>query len=239
MPLRRAIPAILLVLVACGGELEAQPRRSDGVPVLTAPATRMGVMLRGLEGRAIADMRALLEVRLASDPDGMAALNDLALTYMLEQRFDAARHLYEEVLARGSPRDQQAALVNLGELYAVDGYLSAAEAHFTSARALDPGRPEPSYALALLADARADRQGAVQALQEALALDRAGEARDALGHLYLEERQHLDALVAEASGDLTLAVARWRELARGRFPSLARTAQRHLAALAAEESGTP
>jgi tetratricopeptide (TPR) repeat protein len=184
--------------------------------------------------------RAALELRLASDPDGLAALNDLALTYLLEERFDAARHLYEEVLARGSPRDQQAALLNLGEMYAVDGYLTAAEAHFTSARALDPTRPEPAYALALLADVRGDRAGAARTLQEALALDPSGSGREGLAYLYVEERQHLEALVAEASGDVSLAAYRWGELTRGRFPSLATTAQQRFDALAtSESSGTP
>jgi hypothetical protein len=46
--------------------------------------------------------------------------------------------------------------------------------------------------------------------------------------LYPEERLHLDALVAEAAGDLDAAVASWRELARGRFPALAQAAERHL-----------
>jgi tetratricopeptide (TPR) repeat protein len=183
--------------------------------------------------------RSALERSLARDPDGMATLNDLALTYLLEERFDAARHLYEEVLARGAPADQQAALLNLGELYAIDGYLDAAEAHFTSARALDPTRPEPSYALALLADVRGDGPAAAQALGEALALDPSGDARRGLGFLYAEERQHLEALVAEGLGDAPVAAVRWQELARGRFRSLARAAQRHLESpgLEASEGG--
>jgi Flp pilus assembly protein TadD len=158
----------------------------------------------------------------------LAALNDLAVTYAAEQRFDAARALFEEVLARGGPHDQQAALVNLAELYALDGYLTAAEAHLASARAIDPNRPEPSYALALLADARGDRPGALVAIRRALDGDSAGTGRRALAFLYPEERQHLDALVAEAVGDAPIADARWREVARGRFRTLAQAALRRL-----------
>jgi Flp pilus assembly protein TadD len=172
--------------------------------------------------------RARLEADLARDPDGIGALNDLAVSYSMEERFDAARQLLEEVLTRGAPREQQAALVNLGELYALDGYLTAAHAHLASAKAIDPTRPEPSYALALLADARGDRAGAASALREALDSDRLGAARRALAFVYSEERLHLDALVADATGDAATADARWRELARGRFPALAQAAQRHL-----------
>jgi tetratricopeptide (TPR) repeat protein len=174
------------------------------------------------------DARVQLERSLAADPDGMAALNDLGVTYAMEERFDAARQLLEEVLARGGPREQQAALVNLGELYAIDGYLEAALAHLESARAVDPTRPEPSYALALLKDLRGDRAGTQAALRLALDLDHGGAARRDLSFVYPEERAHLEALVAEASGDAAGAASRWRDVARGRFPALAAAAQRHL-----------
>jgi len=155
-----------------------------------------------LRGGRPARARSQLEGSLAADPDGMAALNDLGVSYALEERFDAARQLLEEVLARGAPPVQQAALVNLGELYALDGYLDAALTHLASAREIDPTRAEPSYALALLADARADPAAAEAALREAL--------------------------VAEAAADKAGAGVKWRELAHGRFPALAATAQRHL-----------
>jgi tetratricopeptide (TPR) repeat protein len=165
---------------------------------------------------------------LTQNPDGLSALNDLAVTYAAEQRFDAARALFEEVLTRGGAQDQQAAHVNLAELYALDGYLVAAEAHLMSARASDPTRAEPSYALALLADARGEQAAATAALRDALENDSTGTARRALAFLYPEERLHLDALVADAVGDVPTADARWRELARGRFRSLSQAAQRHL-----------
>jgi len=129
---------------------------------------------------------------------------------------------------RGGPREQQAALVNLAELYAVDGYLNAAQAYLGSARAIDPSRPGPAYAAALLADARGDRAGAVAAARMAMRADEGGAARRAFAFAYPEERIHLEALVAEASGDLAVAEARWRELRAGRFPVLAQAAQRHL-----------
>jgi Tfp pilus assembly protein PilF len=227
-PMRANTLFVLALLAGCGGQVEAQPRRSGGAPIAAALAAPAGIAARDLRSGRLSDARAALEGALDRDPDGMAALNDLAVTYSAEERFDAARHLFEEVLARGAPRDQQSALLNLGELYAIDGYLNAADAHLTSARAVDPSRAEPCYALALLADARGDRAGATAALRDALELDRSGAARRALAFLYPEERLHLEALVAEGTGDSATAEARWRELARGRFPALAQAAQRHL-----------
>jgi Flp pilus assembly protein TadD len=189
----------------------------------SAPATR-----EDLKGGRSSEARAQLEDELAKDPDGMAALNDLGVSYSMEERFEAARQLLEEVLARGGPREQQAALVNLGEIYALDGYSRAAEAYLTSARAVDPARPAPAYALALLADARGDRPAALATLREALDADHGALARRDLAFLYPEERLHFEALLAEASGDVATAGARWRELARGRFPALAQAAQRWL-----------
>jgi Tfp pilus assembly protein PilF len=228
-------PLTLLFLAACGGELVGQPRRSDGAPVLAVQAALLGPA-DDLKGGRLTEQRTALEGALASDPDAMGALNDLALTYAVEERFDAARHLFDEVLARGTPREQQVALVNLGELYAIDGYLSAAEAYFASASAIEPSRPEPFYALALLADSRGDGARAEGALRSALAADPSGAGRRRLTFVYQEERLHLEALVAEATGDGATALARWRELARGRFPALASTAERHLASPAPAEA---
>jgi len=133
------------------------------------------------------------------------------------------------VVASGTPREQQAALVNLGELYAAEGYVSAAQAYLETARAIDPARPEPWYGLALLADGRGELELAASTLAEALRLDDGGAARGAFAYVYLEERVHLEALVAEAAGDRALAGARWRELSASRFASLAAVAERHLA----------
>jgi tetratricopeptide (TPR) repeat protein len=229
MRVSRLTPAIsLALLAACGGQLESQPRRADAAPGFAALAAPDTAGTRALRAGRLGEARADLERSLAADPDSIAALNDLAVSYYLDERFDAARQLLEEVLARGKPREQQAALVNMGELYALDGYLSAANAHLTSARAIDPARPEPAYALALLSDARGDRAGALATMREALRLDEGGAARRDFAYLYPEERVHLEALVAEAAGDATQAEARWRELRSGRFPALAQAAQRHL-----------
>ena len=219
---------MLAALAGCGGTIDPQPRRAEAAPVLAALAAGDGAATRDLRSGRLADARAQLERELASDPDSLAALNDLAVSYYLDERFDAARQLLEEVLARGKAREQQAALVNLGELYAIDGYLSAAQAHLASARAVDPARPEPAYALALLADVRGDSAGALAAMREALARDEAGAARRGFAFLYPEERTHLEALVADAAGDVAAADARWRELRASRFPALAQAAQRHL-----------
>ncbi len=224
----RAIPLMFLVLAACGGELEASSPRAAGTPLVAALAVPSQTGTSALRAGRMAEARSNLEASLAQDPETPGALNDLAVTYAAQERFDAARQLFEEVLARGSGREQQTALVNLAELYALDGYLSAALAHLDSARAVDPTRPEPQYALALLADARGDRAGTAAALQAALDADRTGAARRDLVFVYPEERLHLEALAAEASGDAALAQARWRELARGRFTSLAQAAARHL-----------
>ena len=229
MSVSRAIPAMFLILLAaCGGQVDVAPRRSAGAPLASALAAPAAPATREFRAGRISEARALLEGALAKDPDGLGALNDLAVTYAAEERFDAARQLFEEALARGGPAEQQTALVNLGELYALEGYLSAALAHLASARAIDPTRPEPSYALALLADARGDRAGAAAALAAALAADPDGTARKDLVFIYLEERLHLEALVADATGDAPVAAARFRELARGRFPALAQAAQRRL-----------
>ncbi|HEY7725231.1 MAG TPA: tetratricopeptide repeat protein, partial [Anaeromyxobacteraceae bacterium] len=172
--------------------------------------------------------RARFEAVLARDPEQLPALNDLAVSYALEDRLDAARSLLDEVVAHGTPRAQQIALLNLGELYALEGYLGAAQAHLEAARSVDPERAEPLYALALLADARGDRDRALDLAREALAHDEGGAARGALVALHVEERIHLEALVAEARGEVEGALLRWRELRGGRFPSLASVAQRRL-----------
>ncbi len=176
----------------------------------------------------LAGARLAFESALGADPDRVAALNDLAVAYYLDGRFDAARQLLDEVVARGGAREQQAALLNLGELYALDGYVSAAQAHFASARGVDPGRPEPFYALSLLSDARGDSPGALALLRYAVRLDEGGRARRNLAFAYSEERLHLEALLAEAAGEREQAAARWREIKVGRFPVLAAAAQRHL-----------
>jgi predicted Zn-dependent protease len=220
---------LLLVLAACGGQSsDVVAPRSDASPLAVMLASPQGPAVPDLVSGKPARARVELEGELAADPDGMAALNDLGVSYALEERFDAARQLLEEVLARGAAPEQQAALINLGELYAIDGYLGAALAHLASAKAIDPTRPEPSYALALLADARDDSAGSDAALRAAQDLDPTGSARRALIFLYPEERLHLEALLAESAGDRAGAATRWRELARGRFPTLAAAAQRHL-----------
>jgi tetratricopeptide (TPR) repeat protein len=223
---RTSLVVATVALAACGGQVEPAPRRVDGVPLL---ATLSGLGMPGtreLRMGRLPEARARLEMVLASDPDQVAALNDLAVTYYLEARFDAARQLLEETINRGGAREQQAALVNLAELYAVDGYLTAAQAYLGSARAIDPARPEPLFALALLADARGDRASALSLMRAALRADDLGVARRGFAFAYGEERQHLDALVAEAQGEP--AGERWRELRAGRFPVLAQVAQRHL-----------
>ena len=225
----RASPAILFALLAaCGGAPDAAPHRSGGAPTVASLAAPTGAAVADLKSGRLAEARATLEASLAKDPDGMGALGDLAVSYAMEERFDAARQLFEEVLAQGSPRDQQSALVNIAELYAIDGYLTAAGAYLASAKAIDPSRPEPSYALALLADARGDGAGAATAMREALDADSSGSARRALAFVYPEEQLHLEALVAEVSGDTAGAEVRWRDLAHGRFSALVQAAQRRL-----------
>jgi Tfp pilus assembly protein PilF len=218
-----------LVLGACGGLEDAQPRlRADAAPVLATLAGGAGQASDRLRSGDLAGARALFESALAEDPDRLAALNDLAVSYYLDGRFEAARQLLDEVVARGDSPEQQAALLNLGELYALEGYVSAAQAHFESARGIDPTRPGPFYALALLADTRGEPTAALGNVREALRLDASGAGRTALAFVYPEERAHLEALVGEALGDRDLAVSRWRELGSSRFPALATAAQRHL-----------
>jgi Flp pilus assembly protein TadD len=199
------------------------------VPVVATLADGAGAGADRLRTGDLAGARALFEADLARDPDRLSALNDLAVSYVLEGHGDAARRLLDEVVASGDPAEQQAALVNLGELYAADGYVAAAQAYLETARSLDPARPEPLYALALLADARGDLPGARALLREALRRDEGGAARTAFAYVYPEERVHLEAVVAEQAGDRAAAAERWRELAGGRFAALAAAAERHLA----------
>jgi tetratricopeptide (TPR) repeat protein len=199
------------------------------VPVVATLADGAGAGATRLRAGDLAGARALFEADLAQDPDRLSALNDLAVSYVLEGHGDAARRLLDEVVASGDPAEQQAALVNLGELYAADGYVAAAQAYLETARSLDPSRPEPHYALSLLADSRGDEAGARGHLREALGRDEDGAARAALAYVYPEERVHLEALVAEQAGDRGAASERWRELAAGRFAILAAAAERHLA----------
>jgi Flp pilus assembly protein TadD len=229
--LRLRIPLFAaLALAACGGPVDGErmPVRSDAAPVLATLTAPTGSGTTELRSGNLAGARQAYELVLAADPDRLAALNDLAVAYYLDGRFDAARQLLDEVVARGSAREQQAALVNLGELYALEGHVSAAQAHFTSAREVDPTRPDPLYALALLTDLRGDTPGALAQLREAQRYDDGGSGRRSLAFAYSEERLHLEALSAEAAGERELAAARWRDLKSGRFPILAATAQRHL-----------
>ncbi len=230
---RKLAPLAVLaatLLGACGGQADGrQPVRADATPVLATLAGGAGQATDRLRSGDLAGARALLESALGKDPDRLAALNDLAVSYYLDGRFEAARQLLDEVVARGGSREQQAALVNLGELYALEGYVSAAQAHLESSRDIDPTRPGPYYALGLLADTRGELSAALGNVREALRLDAGGAGRGALAFVYPDERTHLEALVGEALGDRDQAAARWRELAGSRFPALAASAQRHRA----------
>jgi tetratricopeptide (TPR) repeat protein len=176
----------------------------------------------------LTEARARLEAQLAVDPDRLGVLVDLATTWQLEGRPEAAQALLDEVVSRGAPRDQQTALVNLAALYCEDGYQTAAAAYLEAAHDVDPTRPEPHYALALLASGRDDRARAHSHLREALRLDSGGASRAALVIAHPEAAQHLEALLAEARGEPEQAVLRWREVSRGSFPALARIAERRL-----------
>jgi FimV-like protein len=197
--------------------------------MLATLASPAGVGPDRLRAGDLAGARAAFEADLARDPDALFALNDLAVSYFLDGHADAARRLLDEVVAKGDVQEQQAALVNLGELYAAEGYVSAAQAYLETARGLDPSVPEPWYALALLADSRGDLERARATLREALLRDEGGAARAGLAYVYAEERVHLEALVAEHGGDAAGAAEKWRALAAGRFPALAAAAERHLA----------
>ncbi len=217
-----------LLLGACGGQADGPPFRADATPVLATLAGGSGQATDRLRSGDLAGARALLESALGKDPDRLAALNDLAVSYYLDGRFEAARQLLDEVVARGGSAEQQAALVNLGELYALEGYVSAAQAYLESARDIDPARPGPHYALGLLADARGEAAAATADVREALRLDAGGAGRAALAFVYPEERAHLAALVEEIQDGPGGAAARWRELAGSRFAALAASAERHL-----------
>jgi len=222
-------PLALLALSACGGTDDSRLAvRDDAAPAVAALASPGGPGSALLRSGDLAGARTAFEAELSGDPERLAPLNDLAVSYYLEGHLDAARRLLDEVVASGSPREQQAALVNLGELCAVEGHREAAQAYLESARSIDATRAEPLYALALLADARGDRAGARVALREALRLDD-GTGRAALAFAFPEERRHLDGLLAAQAGDRARAEAAWRELAAGRFPALAAAAARHLA----------
>ncbi len=221
---------LALVIAGCGGAEARQDLHGDGAPLLATLASPAGIGADRLRAGDLAGARATFEGALAQDPDRLSALNDLAVSYVLDGHGDAARRLLDEVVAAGTPAEQQAALVNLGELYSSEGYVSAAQAYLDTARSIDPQRPEALYALALLADARGDLAGARALLRDAQRRDEAGSARAALAFVFPEERVHLDALVAEAAGD-PAARDRWRELGAGRFAALAAAAERHLAPL--------
>lgn len=225
-----AFPALLLLAAACGGT-ESPSSRPESAPVLAALGAPDGPGVRDLRAGRGEAARTRFEAVLASDPERLAALNDLAVAYALEDRRDPARSLLDEVVARGSPREQVVALLNLAELFALEGYLTAAGAYLETARSIDPERPEVLYAQALLADARGESARAMALAREATRFDEAGAGRAALVFLRPEEQVHLEALLAEARGEREQAQVRWRELRSGRFPVLAQAAQRHLDAL--------
>lgn len=225
---RSAAALAALLLAACGGADPRLPAR-DALPSLATLSTPGGPGADRLRAGDLAAARVTFESALASDPGKLGALNDLAVSYVLEGHADAARRLLDEVVASGDTLEQQAALVNLGELLAADGYVSAAQAYFETARGLDSSRPEPLYALALLDDSRGKLDLARVTLAEAIRRDEGGAARAAFLYVHPEEQVHLEALVAEQSGDVATAQEKWRALAAGRFATLAAAAERHLA----------
>ena len=218
----------LLALAACGvadpSRLAIHEESTPSLATLAAPNAGGAALLFAGD---LSGARATYEAELAGDPDRLSALNDLAVAYFLGGHVDAARRLLDEVVARGDPRQQQEALLNLGAIYAVEGHATAARAYLAAASGLDPSRPEPHYALALLADARGDAAAARSSLREALRLDD-GAARAAFAFPFREGRRHLEALLAEQAGDAAAATAAWRDLSQGRFPALTAAAQRHL-----------
>ena len=218
------LPALLLA-AACGGQDPSV--RAGGTPVPGVLVRASGPGTTELRSGQLAAARAGFEAVVRGDPGRMDALNDLAVAYHLEGHSEAARQLLDEVVARGTPREQQAALVNLADLYAGEGFLTAAQAHLEAARAIDAGRPEPLWALALLADARGDAEAAGLAAA-ALRADPDRTARRFLVFEFPEERSHFEAVAAEAAGDAATAGLRWRELGAGRVPALAQAARRHL-----------
>jgi hypothetical protein len=218
------LPALALV-AACGGQDPSV--RAGGVPMAGVLVLASGQGTSELRSGQLPAARSAFEAIVRGDPRRMDALNDLAVAYHLEGHSEAARQLLDEVVARGSPREQQAALVNLAGLYAADGFLTAAQAHLEAARSIDAARPEPAWVQALLADARGDAD-APRLAAEARRLDADGGARRFLVFSSPEERAHLEALAADAGGERALAVARWRELRAGRVPTLAQAAERHL-----------
>jgi tetratricopeptide (TPR) repeat protein len=229
MPLSRSarfllLPALALV-AACGGQDPSL--RAGGVPVVGLLVLSSGPGTAEIRAGQLVAARGGFESVVRGNPERMDALNDLAVAYHLEGHSEAARQLLDEVVARGTPREQQAALVNLADIYAGEGFLQAAQAHVDAAREIDTGRPEPAWAQALLADARGDAD-APRLAAEALRLDADGSARRFLVFDSPEERAHFEALSAEASGDRAVALGRWRELRAGRVPSLVQLAQRHL-----------
>jgi FimV-like protein len=218
------VPA-LAFLAACGGQDPSA--RAGGFPVAAVLVRASGPGSIEVRSGPLVAARAGLESLVRGNPERMDALNDLAVAYHLDGHSEAARQLLDEVVARGTPREQQAALVNLADLYAGEGFLQAAQAHVDAAREIDPGRAEPAWAQALLADARGDAE-APRLAAEALRLDADGGSRRFLVFGSPEARIHLEALSAEAAGDRPLALSRWRELRAGRVPSLAQVALRHL-----------
>jgi tetratricopeptide (TPR) repeat protein len=218
------LPALALV-TACGGQDASA--RSGGVPLAGVLVRASGPGTAEVRAGQLAAARAGFESLVRGNPERMDALNDLAVAYHLEGQSEAARQLLDEVVARGTPREQQVALVNLADLYGGEGFLQAAQAHVDAAREIDAGRAEPAWAQALLADARGDAE-APRLAAEALRLDVDGGARRHLVFESAEEQLHFEALSAEAAGDRSLALARWRELRSGRVPSLAQAALRHL-----------
>ncbi len=223
---RLVLLPVLAVLTACGGQDPSA--RSGGYPVVGVLVSASGPGSAEVRSGQLAAARFGFESLVRGDPERMDALNDLAVAYHLEGHSEAARQLLDEVVARGTPREQQAALVNLADLYAGEGFLQAAQAHVDAAREIDAARAETAWAQALLADARGDVE-ASRLAAEAQRLDADGGSRRFLVFGSPEERIHFEALSAEAAGDRPFALSRWRELRAGRVPSLAQAAQRHLA----------
>jgi tetratricopeptide (TPR) repeat protein len=217
--------------VACGGvegSEQTLDRSPGGAPIVGALAEQESAGSLKLRSGDLTGARSEYERSLGEEPDRFTALNDLAVSYALQGRFDAARQLLDDVVAHGDSLSQQTALLNLGELHAVEGYLSAARAYFESARSIDLTQPGPLYALALLSNVQGDGAVALELMQEAIELDTEGRHRAALVFVYPEERTHLEALLNEASGHKEMAAKHWVTLKESPFSALSGAALRRI-----------
>lgn len=147
-------------------EIDALRARLTADPQSNATRVRLGELLRQ---DAPDEAISLLEEIPASAPERTAALQQMAIIHLVANRYEAARTVLREFVAR-EPENLGGQL-SLAEAEFNLGNPDAALPHALAAARLAPDRPQTFVLIADIHDERQDYPAMIEPLQTALALD--------------------------------------------------------------------